>query len=314
MNHGIKISLSVLIAIVVSTSLFFIMMFSLPDYLFESYEEFFTGDLADNDKIFILGSSHVYAINPVSVSQKLEVNDYEFDVYNLGSPGDDFEERERTLDMIIKNNPKVVMFGIEPRSFESAGRTITELPGDPLPQIPSINEFFNTLDLGDKKGIIKNPKFALIRTISSPIEKEIEEHPYPNTPFLKFDLDASRVSQLDELEKIKPEYVAKINPIEKNSNLYSLKKIIKKLEKNDIKVIIFVTPHSKFYLDRYPESHANVFQDILNEISRENKIYSLYEKYAVDNVWHDHTHLAANDESDFYSEDIADFIIEELET
>ena len=140
------------------------------------------------------------------------------------------------------------------------------------------NEFFNILDLGDKKGIIKNPKFALIRTISSPMEKQIEEHPYPNSPFLKYEVDAARLSQSDELEKIKPEYVGKINSIEKNSNLHALNNIIKKLEEKDIKVIIFVTPHSKFYLDKYPELQRNVFQDILDEISRDNKIYSLYEK------------------------------------
>ncbi|MBC8250933.1 MAG: hypothetical protein H8E89_05045 [Candidatus Nitrosopelagicus sp.] len=313
MNQGKKISLSVLIAVIISVFLFFTIMFSLPDHLFQSYEDFFSSNLGDEDKIFILGSSHVYAINPIIVSDKLKESNYEFDVYNLGSPGDDFEERERAVDMMIKNEPKIVMFGIEPRSFESAGRTITELPNNPLPQIPSINEFFNILDLGDKKGIIKNPKFALIRTISSPMEKEIEEHPYPNSPFLKYEVDAARLSQSDELEKIKPEYVGKINSIEKNSNLHALNNIIKKLEENDIKVIIFVTPHSKFYLDKYPELQRNVFQDILDEISRDNKIYSLYEKYAEDNVWHDHTHLAANDETKFYSEDIADFIIKELE-
>ena len=48
------------------------------------------------------------------------------------------------------------------------------------------------------------------------------------------------------------------------------------------------------------------FQEII-------KFIHCMKKYAEDNVWHDHTHLAVNDETKFYSEDIADFIIEELE-
>ena len=307
--------MSCIFAITVSCFLFIIIMLSLPDLLFQTYENFFSQDLGNNEKIFILGSSHVYAINPMIVSKYLETNGYKFDVYNLGSPGDDFEERERTLDMIIDKKPKVVMYGIEPRAFESAGRTITQTPNNSLPGIGSINELFDVINLGDKKGIIKNPKFALIRTISSPIEKEIQNNPYPNSPFLKFDPDAKKILQPNELKDIKREYVAKINLVEKNSGLHSLNNIIEKLEKNNIKTIIFVTPHSKFYLNSYPENQAKTFQEILSKISEKNgiEIYSLYEKYAEVNVWHDHTHLAVNNNTNFYPEDVASFIIKELE-
>tara|TARA_Y100000996_G_scaffold158264_1_gene122067 strand:- start:489 stop:1439 length:951 start_codon:yes stop_codon:yes gene_type:complete len=307
-----KISISFLLAVIISISIFFLVMLNLPDNLFQAYEDFFSKDLGNEDKIFILGSSHVYAINPIIISEKLKQNDYKFEVYNLGSPGDDFEERERTVNMIIDKKPKSVVIGIEPRSFESAGRSITETPDSPIPSIPSINEIFEQIDLGDKKGILKNPKFALIRTIASPIQDDIEKHPYPNSPFLEFNLDATKLANPDELEKIKPEYVAKIHPIEKNSSLQSLNKIIDKLEKNDIKVIIFVTPHSKFYVDVYPENQKKVFLDIINSISEKNKVYSLYDKYADHNVWTDHTHLAVNEDSNFYSNDVADFIIREL--
>lgn len=312
LDERAKISISILLAAIISISIFFVVMLNLPDDLFQAYEDFFSKDLGDEEKIFILGSSHVYAINPIIISEKLKQNDYKFEVYNLGSPGDDFEERERTVNMIIDKKPKIVVIGIEPRSFESAGRSITKVPNSPIPSIPSINEIFEQIDLGDKKGIFKNPKFALIRTIASPIQDDIEKHPYPNSPFLEYNVDAAKLSNPDELEKIKPEYIAKINPIEKNSSLYSLNKIIDKLEENDIKVIIFVTPHSKFYLDVYPENQSEIFSDIINFISEKNKVYSLYDRYADQNVWTDHTHLAVNEDSNFYSNDVTDFIIKEL--
>ena len=97
--------------------------------------------------------------------------------------------------------------------------------------------------------------------------------------------------------------------------LLSILPLLEKLEKNNIKTIIFVTPHSKFYLNSYPENQAKAFQEILSKISEKNRIeiYSLYEKYAEVNVWHDHTHLAVNINTNFYPEDVASFIIKELE-
>ena len=101
LDERAKISISILLAAIISISIFFVVMLNLPDDLFQAYEDFFSKDLGDEEKIFILGSSHVYAINPIIISEKLKQNDYKFEVYNLGSPGDDFEERERTVNMII---------------------------------------------------------------------------------------------------------------------------------------------------------------------------------------------------------------------
>ena len=42
-------------------------------------------------------------------------------------------------------------------------------------------------------------------------------------------------------------------------------------------------------------------------------VASIYDKYAFDEVWSDHTHLATNKNTEFYSEDVADFIVKELE-
>ena len=288
-------------------------MLNYPDYLFNMNKDFFSQDLGDNKKIFILGSSHIYPIDPDVITEHLEESDYRFDVYNLGIASDDFEERERTLDMILAKKPEIVMYGIEPRAFETSGRTISQTSESPLFHVGSIGELFDSLDLGDKKGVFKNPKFALIRSLS-PVE-EIQSNPYSNSPFFRYMPDVAKIAAHNELNDIKIVYKKQILPVEKNSSLYVLDNMINKLEKNYIKVIIFVTPHSKFYLETYPENQARIFQQILDNISEKHEImiFSLYDNYADLNVWNNHTHLAANENTNFYSKDIADFIINKLE-
>ena len=94
-----------------------------------------------------------------------------------------------------------------------------------------------------------------------------------------------------------------------------MKRIIDKLQKNDIKVILFLTPHSKVFLDYFPENERVAFQEIIDNISvtKEISIYSEMDRYSELNVWNDHTHLSVNNNTNFYSKDIAKFILDEIE-
>ncbi len=312
-ENNLKISLSIFFAIIISVALFFLIMYNLPDNVFQNYKNFFSQDLGEKNKIFIIGSSHISPINPMIIAERLGEKEKFFEVYNLGVPSDDFEDRERTIEMMLSHDPKVVVIGLEPRYFESLGRSITQIPDDSLPRIPSFNEILDSIEFGEKKGIMKNPKFALIRTMTNPIDSEIESFSQKYSPFFKQKDWKTEILKDKELKKLNPEYTPKINPIEKNSNLYALNNIIQKLSEEKVKIVIFVTPHSKYFIDRYPESHKIEFQSIINEISEKNYVYSLYDKYAYDEVWNNHTHLAVNKNTEFYSEDVAEFIVKELE-
>jgi len=296
--------------------IFLFVMWNVPDYLFLANQQFFSQKLQGKDKIFILGSSHVYALNPILIEDKLKKNGQEFTVYNLGGPGDDFEERERTILMIIEQKPKIVVYGIEPRAFETRGRSLISSPDQVLPNIPSVIEVFDLIEY-EKKDILKNPKFALIRTISKPINNISElENPYPNTPFFTYDENMNKIINLEDLNKIERENISLIDPIDRNSNLFYLKKMIDRLRDNDIKVILFITPHSKIFLDEFPENQRTIFQSIMKDISDTKglKVQSEINRYAKLNVWHDHTHLAVNNNTNFYSEDIANIILEEIKS
>ena len=310
-----NITLAVICSLTLSTIVFLVIIWNLPDQLFLSNEQFFSQNLEDKNKIFILGSSHVYALNPILISNELKKNGEDFTVYNLGSPGDDFEERERTIEMIIEKNPKIVLYGIEPRAFETKGRNLVSNTNEILPSIPNILELFDSIEF-DKKGVLKNPKFALIRTISTPIDNiDKNEKPYENTPFLTYDPNVSQITDLEDLYKNEKEYFSTIQPAEINSNLSYLKKIIDKLQNNDIKIILFVTPHSKIFLDYFPEHERNIFENIIKNISTTKNviIYLEIDRYSNLNVWHDHTHLAVNNNTNFYSKDISEIILDEIE-
>ncbi len=299
---------------VLSLIVFLFIMLNLPDYSFSIHEQFFSQEIEGENKIFILGSSHVYALNPILISDELRKNGEQFTVYNLGSPNDDFEERRRTIEMIIEENPKFVLYGIEPRGFETQGRNLLSTSDEILPSIPSIAKLFDLIEF-EKKGVLKNPKFALIRTISKPINDiDTIKKQYQNTPFITYDEKASKIVDLEDLYKIQREYISSIEPAERNSNLSYLKRIIDKLQENDIKVILFLTPHSKVFLDYFPENERIIFEEIIENISMTKKIlvHSKIDRYSDLNVWHDHTHLAVNNNTDFYSKDVAKFILNEI--
>jgi hypothetical protein len=310
-----NITLAVICSLILSLIIFLFIILNLPDQLFLTNEQFFSQELEGKNKIFILGSSHVYALNPILISNELQKKGENFTVYNLGSLGDDFEERERTIEMIIQENPKLVLYGIEPRAFETKGRNLVSTTNEILPSIPSILELFDSIEF-EKKGLLKNPKFALIRTISNPIgDIDKNERPYQNSPFLIYDPNVSQITDLEDLYKHEKEYFSTIQPAEINSNLLYLKRIVDKLQNNDIKVILFITPHSKIFLDYFPENERNIFEDIIKNISitKDIVVYSEIDRYSDLNIWYDHTHLAVNNNTNFYSKDVSKMILDEIE-
>ena len=67
-----NITLAVICSLTLSTIVFLVIIWNLPDQLFLSNEQFFSQNLEDKNKIFILGSSHVYALNPILISNELK--------------------------------------------------------------------------------------------------------------------------------------------------------------------------------------------------------------------------------------------------
>ena len=83
---------------------------------------------------------------------------------------------------------------------------------------------------------------------------------------------------------------------------------------NDIKVIIFVLPQQRYFLDLVPEYDKEIFYASLEEIKNEFnvEIYDLSDDYADLNIWMDHNHVAYNKKSMIFSDDIYKIISKEM--
>ena len=65
-NSVRKTTFAIFIAFVFSVSIFLFIMSIAPDYKYLEHKEFFSQDLT-GEKIFIFGSSQIYALNPVDI-------------------------------------------------------------------------------------------------------------------------------------------------------------------------------------------------------------------------------------------------------
>ncbi len=299
---------------------------------------FFSKKFEPNEKrIFILGSSESKAVNTTQVQEYLLNHNSNYSVYNLAAAADLPESRfkNNSLDMIIASKPDIVVYGISYRDFM-----------DPLPDIQSLNKpntplpdpskFFAELYLQLKTSlnynleVLDNPKLVTLSVIKSEGRKFLGIKnpasgdnsdpetviPYPHALF-KTNL-ADRTTRSDQLLKnyffVHGATFNGISDPNINSQIITFEKIIDKLQENNIKVIVFTTPKSKYYLNVMPSSEKEHFDSILKDISNKHHVkiyYSLWDKYKDMVIWNDPTHVAINHDGLVYGTDIAKIILNE---
>ena len=314
----------VFISFLASFTIFFTTMSSLPDYVYEQHEEFYSQTLPEN-KIFIFGSSQTYAVNPITVSEYLNQKGHDYTVYHLGQGSFDAEERLRTVDLVTSQKPEIVIYGIAYQSFYSHGRSITEKPTDSFVSLPRIADLLSSIQLPINTGLIDNPKFATMNTLNHVIQNlsgNFEEEPirpYPNTPFFVMEANASVPAKEKDL-KVGGQLASfkgkEIYPIDNNRTFAALKELIHNLNDNEIKVVIFTTPHLKNWLTQVPVEQKEIFDSMLDDLENEFKfkVFRLHDKYDSLDIWVNHDHLISHDKKmDFYSEEIAKMLLTRID-
>jgi len=289
------------------------------------YSQNFTGK-----KIFILGSSLVSAGNAEYIQKYLLKNEQDYEVYNLAIMSDKPIKRLNTIESIIKAQPDIVVYGIgfndiydqismeylklgvslpDPRHFFAEFMWYlemnTELNFNVLSSTRTVS--FGVIDNILQKGII-NPRH----------DKEIYEQPdiFVNTPFFRYyEYDRTLMNEKEIEMQIKELPLTVINPPEKNKNVIALKKTIEILQENNIQVIIFTTPYNKLFYEISPNYDQNAFNVIVEDLTKSTntKINFLHSKYNSTEIWHTHDHLVVNENTTFYSKDIAKIILNELD-
>ena len=102
----------------------------------------------------------------------------------------------------------------------------------------------------------------------------------------------------------------------KNVEVKNIVNLVHKLQQNHIKVVLFLTPLNRHYLDIIPEKQTLIFNSIILYIKNETNvpIYNLQDKYANFPIWQDSSHVAINEKSLIYSEDVGKIILDELDS
>ena len=277
--------------------------------------------------IFLIGHSHVGQLNNTKINQIVSKNYNNVDVYNLAMYHDTPSKRLEQIDDIINLKPKIIFYGIAIADFLGPCKYSNDcnFVEKKEQKLPDPRDFLENLGISKKIGIEQmNPKFTTLKFIREGFtgnslfsEQGRRLDLGKTTPFFVIDDTYTRITSDSTLKNsIKESSSNMINEltIRNSEETKYLKEIIKKLQENNIKVVLFKTPHHKYYIENVPESTLRDYDTVLNEISKELNVdvYDYFDRYADMPIWVDLEHVSYNDESSIYTDDVTKMILLEI--
>ena len=276
--------------------------------------EFFQKLDKENKKIFLLGSSEIGQINIEYLNNYVKKNGTEFTIYNLGIVDDKPSKREQTFQKIIDSNPRLIIYGVGFRDFES------EIKNE---ELFSPKKFFHSvlnLNKYSQFGIddVEAPRRATLRLIQDIISSKSNQSVL--SPY--YPQDIKQMSIIRDMDYIKNRYdtgnrklIQSIDDSEQNEEIKSLEKMINSSQQNKIKLIILVTPHDKFHIENINKESYQKFFNIIGRLQVKDgiRVISFYDKYKDLEIWTAPNHVAYNNTNSLiFTEDIGNLIIEEV--
>jgi len=286
--------------------------------LIEDEKNYYSSIKEIDHKIFLVGGSHISAINPFFIEEFLGENNEEYEVFNLSKMANRPLREIKNIDLLISAEPEIVVYGISARDFatiQSINKP-TVKSNQPLPD-PSLF-FKNWLNIQNSELLILQPDFSpKLITLKELRGKTVNSQDYIKAPFFRFDYKRDFNVMVDEklqLQAIRDAKPVEITSIDKNQDLLSLKKIITHLQENNIKIILFTTPQHKYFYDLVATSEKQAFEKIIVELEKSNnlEIYRFTEKYSDLEIWRNPTHIVVSKSASIFSDDIAKLILKEL--
>jgi len=311
---NLKIVLGVCVAFVISFGLLYVAINLSENSDRVDYKtEFFSNQVEINkNKILLLGSSHIGHLNMTHIVTQVENRNLNFTVYNLADNGDSPKFRHNDLEQIINLEPKIVFYGISYRDFDQSievKRNNSDIKNSIDEIIPEELKTINPQLLTRK--VIRN-----ILDDTGISEKPSYEIKPPNTPFFALGDIQTKISDKNELQRqllIVLPPPAKIQFDSNNEEIEKFYEIIKTLQDEEITVVVFTTPLSRVYLDELSKDTKISFNNILKNILEKYdvEIYEFEEKYADLEIWNNVDHVAYNNKSIIFSDQIAEMILKE---
>ncbi len=286
--------------------------------LIENEKKYYNSIRELDNKIFLVGSSHISALNPFIIEDFLAENNKEYQVFNLSKMANRPHREIKDIDLLISAEPKIIVYGISARDFaeiESVNEPKVK-PNQPLPDPSSL--FENWLNNQNTDMLILQPDFSpKLITLNELREVTINSDDYIKAPFFRFDY--KRDFNVMEDGKLKTLAISEARPDkirnpDENQDLLALKQIIYKLKENNIQIILFTTPQHKYFYDLVDKSEKIAFEKILADITEHTdlEIHPFIEKYSDLEIWRNPTHIVVSESSSIFSDDIANLILEEL--
>ena len=295
-----------------------ILLFSMDLYI-HIYDPDWYGILNLNQKtddekkrIFIIGGSTLHSINAVYLNEKLSESEINFEVYNLADAADRPTQRLKSIENIIDNKPEIVFYGLGYTNFEK----FKAKEFDPLPTFlynPNKlirNNFELLLDEPLNFIFPVSPKERTLLSLKY-VLRGADEHYHP---FIKF--KEGQIIDLEQIEKMEePRYVNALEVSENDKEVLALNSIIKKLQENNIEVVLFSFPYSRIYLDNTEINEIENFEKMLKNKQKQFNVdlFFLHDKYSNLNIWIDRVHIANNPKTIIFTEDILEKIIEVID-
>jgi len=310
---GLSVSCAFVLLILIQYPIYEQMILEDENYVYEKMNE---NSANFSKSIYLLGSSHILTLNNTHIKKIINEKFPNYDFVNLGKNGDRPSKRINDIELILSEQPSIVIYGVGFRDFSSLRSSTDLISKEPENILPNpknvISELFFSLDinLGNNFGFLESPKIISLQAIRKELGIKLIE---TNEKLRQSDLIKSS-EELKNLIKIDPP-IYEIPSFKTNKDAKSLIEIIQKLKQNNIKIILFTTPHSKFYLNSISENQLDNFKTIIDELEKsyDVQIFYLHDKYANLEIWRDNEHIAENKNTIIYSNDIANIIKNTIE-
>ena len=317
-----KILLIIFLSFLISFSMFLVLIQTFYQEqeiaLIENEKNYYSSIQGIDNKIFLVGGSHISAINPFFIEEFLAENNEEYEVFNLSKMANRPLREIKNIDLLISAKPEIIVYGISARDFaeiQSINKP-TVKSNQPLPD-PSLF-FKNWLNIQNSELLILQPDFSpKLITLKEIRGISVNSQDYIKAPFFRFDYKRDFNVMDDKelkLQAIGDAKLVEITSINKNQDLSSLKKIITKLEENNIKIILFTTPQHKYFYDLVDITEKKAFEEIIIDLEKSHnlEINQFTEKYSDLEIWRNPTHIVVSKSASIFSDDIANLILEEL--
>ena len=319
-----KIAGSILAVFVIAFSSLFLVssIFPVDDAVMDNHP-FFDGTLESEKHIFLFGHSMVAQLNSTKINNIITDEHDNILVYNLAYNGDNPNKRILYLDKFSNLKPTHIFYGITYTDFSTNSNGGEKQDTKILPE-PRI-AFEQFIEKNNQEYGPFNPKITILKVIRSTLDftglfppTTANKIYLENAPFSFFaeyqrlihtdSANLERYTPVEEIQNIKILYS------EENLKIQNFKEIIRKLQEQDISVVIFLPPLHSTYLSTIQPDVNKKFEKIISDVEQEFNvtIYDFRDRYIDLPIWMDVTHIAYHPDSMIYSQEIADMILSEL--